>query len=56
MTLILKRVQLLKDKPRREAIDRFLRQHQLSLEADCEMAIIAEYQQRLVGCGAIAGN
>ncbi|MEL2239285.1 [citrate (pro-3S)-lyase] ligase, partial [Klebsiella pneumoniae] len=26
------------------------------LEADCEMAIIAEYQQRLVGCGAIAGN
>ncbi|WP_227635098.1 hypothetical protein, partial [Klebsiella pneumoniae] len=28
MTLILKRVQLLKDKPRREAIDRFLRQHQ----------------------------
>ncbi|MDH8281677.1 hypothetical protein QIG10_27820, partial [Klebsiella pneumoniae] len=25
MTLILKRVQLLKDKPRREAIDRFLR-------------------------------
>ncbi|MDR8284215.1 GNAT family N-acetyltransferase, partial [Acinetobacter baumannii] len=34
----------------------FLRQHQLSLEADCEMAIIAEYQQRLVGCGAIAGN
>ena len=56
MTLILKRVQLLKDKPRREAIDRFLRQHQLSLEADCEMAIIAEYQQRQVGCGAIAGN
>ena len=56
MTLILKRVQLLKDKLRREAIDRFLRQHQLSLEADCEMAIIAEYQQRLVGCGAIAGN
>ncbi|HCM8115760.1 TPA: [citrate (pro-3S)-lyase] ligase [Klebsiella quasipneumoniae] len=56
MTLILKRVQLRKDKSRREAIDLFLRQHQLSLEADCEMAIIAEYRQRLVGCGAIAGN
>jgi [citrate (pro-3S)-lyase] ligase len=55
MNLILKRVQLQKDKPRREAIDLFLRQHQLSLEADCEMAIIAEYQRRLVGCGAIAG-
>ncbi|MGH5434958.1 [citrate (pro-3S)-lyase] ligase, partial [Klebsiella pneumoniae] len=56
MTLILKRVQLRKDKSRREAIDLFLRQHQLSLEADCEMAIIAEYRRRLVGCGAIAGN
>ena len=56
MTLILKRVLLRKDKSRREAIDLFLRQHQLSLEADCEMAIAAEYQQRLVGCGAIAGN
>ena len=56
MTLILKRVLLRKDKSRREAIDLFLRQHQLSLEADCEMAIIAEYRRRLVGCGAIAGN
>jgi [citrate (pro-3S)-lyase] ligase len=44
------------DRPRRrEAVDLFLHQHQLSLEADCEMAIIAEYQRRIVGCGAIAG-
>ncbi|MBE8614511.1 [citrate (pro-3S)-lyase] ligase [Morganella morganii] len=56
MTLILKRIQIRKDKLRREAIDLFLRQHQLSLEADCEMAIVVEYQQRFVGCGAIAGN
>ncbi|HEY4467927.1 MAG TPA: [citrate (pro-3S)-lyase] ligase [Klebsiella sp.] len=55
MNLIVKRVTVKKDPRRREAINLFLHQHQLSLEADCEIVIIAEYQRRIVGCGAIAG-
>lgn len=55
MNLILKRVVVQKDPRRREAVDLFLHQHQLSLEADCEIVIVAEYQRRIVGCGAIAG-
>ncbi|MEN0613267.1 [citrate (pro-3S)-lyase] ligase [Klebsiella indica] len=55
MNLILKRVAVQKDPQRRESIDLFLHQHQLSLEADCEIVIVAEYQRRIVGCGAIAG-
>lgn len=55
MNLILKRIALQKEPGRRDAIDAFLHQHQLSLEADCELAIVAEYGQRIVGCGAIAG-
>lgn len=55
MNLILKRVVVQKDRQRREAIDLFLHQHQLSLEADCEIVIVAEHQRRIVGCGAIAG-
>ena len=52
MNLILKRVAVQKDPRRREAIDLFLHQHQLSLEADCEIVIVAEYQRQIVGCGA----
>ncbi|QGN36517.1 [citrate (pro-3S)-lyase] ligase [Klebsiella oxytoca] len=55
MNLILKRVAVQKDPRRREAVDLFLHQHQLSLEADCEIVIVAEHQQRIVGCGGIAG-
>lgn len=55
MNLIVKRVAVQLDPRRREAVDLFLHQHQLSLEADCEWAIIVEYQRRIVGCGAIAG-
>ncbi|MBA7843368.1 [citrate (pro-3S)-lyase] ligase [Klebsiella sp. RHBSTW-00484] len=55
MNLILKRVTVQKDPRRREAIDLFLHEHQLSLEADCEIVIVAEHQRRIVGCGAIAG-
>ena len=55
MNLIIKRVTVQKDPRRREAVDLFLHQHQLSLEADCERVIVAEDQRRIVGCGAIAG-
>lgn len=55
MNLIIKRVTVQKDPRRREAVDLFLHQHQLSLEADCERVIVAEEQRRIVGCGAIAG-
>ena len=55
MNLIVKRVAVQLDPRRREAVDLFLHQHQLTLEADCEWAIIVEYQRRIVGCGAIAG-
>lgn len=55
MNLIIKRVTVQKDPRRREAVDHFLHQHQLSLEADCERVIVAEDQRRIVGCGAIAG-
>ncbi|MEM0652412.1 [citrate (pro-3S)-lyase] ligase [Klebsiella huaxiensis] len=55
MNLILKRVVVQKDPRRREAVDLFLHQHQLSLEADCEIVIVAEHQRRIVCCGAIAG-
>ncbi|QLO54365.1 [citrate (pro-3S)-lyase] ligase [Klebsiella grimontii] len=55
MDLIIKRVTVQKDPRRREAVDLFLHQHQLSLEADCERVIVAEDQRRIVGCGAIAG-
>ena len=55
MNLIIKRVTVQKDHRRREAVDLFLHQHQLSLEADCERVIVAEDQRRIVGCGAIAG-
>ena len=55
MNLIINRVTVQKDPRRREAVDLFLHQHQLSLEADCERVIVAEDQRRIVGCGAIAG-
>ena len=55
MNLIIKRVTVQKDPRWREAVDLFLHQHQLSLEADCERVIVAEDQRRIVGCGAIAG-
>lgn len=55
MNLIVKRVAVQLDPRRREAVDLFLHQHQLSLEADCERVIVAEDQRRIVGCGAIAG-
>ena len=55
MNLIIKRVAVQLDPRRREAVDLFLHQHQLSLEADCERVIVAEDQRRIVGCGAIAG-
>lgn len=55
MNLIIKRVTVQKDPRRRDAVDLFLHQHQLSLEADCERVIVAEDQRRIVGCGAIAG-
>ncbi|MBW6001270.1 [citrate (pro-3S)-lyase] ligase [Klebsiella michiganensis] len=55
MNLIIQRVTVQKDPRRREAVDLFLHQHQLSLEADCERVIVAEDQRRIVGCGAIAG-
>lgn len=55
MNLIIKRVTVQKDPRRREAVDLFLHQHQLSLEADCERVIVAEDQRCIVGCGAIAG-
>ncbi len=55
MNLIIKRVTVQKDPRRREAVDLFLHQHQLSLEADCERVIVAEDQRRIVGCGTIAG-
>ena len=55
MNLIIKRVTVQKDPRRREAVDLFLHQHQLSLEADCERVIVAEDQRRIVGCGANAG-
>lgn len=54
MNLIIKRVTVQKI-PGGEAVDLFLHQHQLSLEADCERVIVAEDQRRIVGCGAIAG-
>lgn len=55
MNLILKRIAIQKDPQQRDAVDAFLREHQLSLESDCEIVIVAKQQQHIVGCGAIAG-
>ncbi|HED5887277.1 TPA: [citrate (pro-3S)-lyase] ligase [Salmonella enterica] len=47
--------------PQRDAWNRarlveFLSESGLTLEADCEVMVLAEQRGRLVGCGAIAGN
>ena len=56
MSLIFKRLYLKKDVLRRDTVKAFLQEAGLSLEADCEIAVCAEWQGTLVGCGAIAGN
>lgn len=40
----------------RHAVVTFLAEAHLTLEADCEVVVMAKSQGRLVGCGAIAGN
>nr|WP_286037829.1 [citrate (pro-3S)-lyase] ligase [Enterobacter cloacae] len=54
--MIFKRVYLQKDVSRRKAVMTFLQEAGLSLERDCEIAVCAEWQGVLVGCGALAGN
>ncbi|MEE9655305.1 [citrate (pro-3S)-lyase] ligase [Kluyvera ascorbata] len=56
MNLTFKRIYPQKDEARRQAVASFLKQAGLSLEADCEVVICAEWQNDIVGCGAIAGN
>lgn len=56
MNVIFKRVDLLRDARQHAAIEYFLHQADLTLEADCEMAICGLIQEEIVACGAIAGN
>lgn len=56
MNLTFKRIYPQKDERRRQAVASFLKQAGLSLEADCEVVVCAEWQNDIVGCGAIAGN
>lgn len=45
-----------RDNISRQAVKAFLAEARLTLEADCEVVVMAKSQGRLVGCGAIAGN
>lgn len=56
MNLTFKRIYPLKDETRRQAVASFLKQAGLFLETDCEVVVCAEWQNGIVGCGAIAGN
>ncbi|HDG1691729.1 TPA: [citrate (pro-3S)-lyase] ligase [Kluyvera georgiana] len=56
MNLTFKRIYPQQDETRRRAVARFLKHAGLSLDADCEVVICAEWQNDIVGCGAIAGN
>lgn len=56
MSVIFRRVDLQRDASRRAAIMAFLSLSGLSLEADCEIAVCAECQGKIIASGSLAGN
>lgn len=56
VNLIFKRIYLQKNVLRRRSVAAFLQDAGLTLEADCEIAVCAEWRGEIVGCGALAGN
>ncbi|HEX4499701.1 MAG TPA: [citrate (pro-3S)-lyase] ligase [Scandinavium sp.] len=56
VNLIFKRIYLQKNRLHHERIATFLENAGLSLEVDCEIAVCAQWQGEIVGCGALAGN